>query len=349
MKIAVHHSSGMDKGSFSWKWIEELEKRHVEVMACDFFSPNIIQEVAGCRGAMWHCRLPFRDRQAAPKILQAIQLCMGIPVFPDMRTFWHYDEKVAQYYLLQAADAPALRTWVFWDLRQALDYAAECAFPIIVKLSTGAASQNVLKVDSRRELERIARRLFGRGIRPGRHNESAPIIIPKSLRELRVMKSRTAMTVKHRLLGDESCKPVYYPLQKDYLYVQEFMPNNSYDIRITIIGNRAFGFIRHNREDDFRASGSGRIDYDLSNVPMEAVEIAQRISARCGFQSMAYDFLRSPKGELLINEISYCYANRAVYDCPGHWDDKLEWHAGHMWPEEAQVEDFLDMVLETAV
>ena len=45
---------------------------------------------------------------------------------------------------------------------------------------------------------------------------------------------------------------------KDYVYFQKFLPNNKYDIRIVVIGDRAFGFIRYNRENDFRASGSGK-------------------------------------------------------------------------------------------
>jgi hypothetical protein len=33
-----------------------------------------------------------------------------------------------------------------------------------------------------------------------------------------------------------------------------------------------------------------------------------------------------------------------VESCPGHWDSKLQWHEGHVWPEEAHVEDFLRYV-----
>lgn len=68
------------------------------------------------------------------------------------------------------------------------------------------------------------------------------------------------------------------------------MPNNPNDIRITVIGNRAFGYIRYNRPEDFRASGSGNFDVTKENVPIEAVKIAHQLSKQMGFQSMAYDF-----------------------------------------------------------
>jgi hypothetical protein len=136
----------------------------------------------------------------------------------------------------------------------------------------------------------------------------------------------------------------YFYIQKNYAYFQEFIPNNKYDIRITTIGNRAFGFVRHNRDNDFRASGSGKIDYDLKKIPLECVKIAHEISQKNNFQSMAYDFLIDKNGKPLINEVSYCYVNIAVHNCPGHWDRDLNWHEGNMWPEEAHVEFFTNFI-----
>ena len=138
----------------------------------------------------------------------------------------------------------------------------------------------------------------------------------------------------------------HYMLQKDYVYFQKFIPNNDHDIRVTIIGNRAFAFIRYNRDNDFRASGSGKIDYDKSKIPIEAIKIAFEVSEKCKFQSMAYDFMIDENNKVLINEITYCYSGDAVEKCEGYWDDKLNWHEGKMRPEEAHVEDFLERIKE---
>ena len=116
------------------------------------------------------------------------------------------------------------------------------------------------------------------------------------------------------------------------------------EVRVTVIGNRAFGFIRHNRQGDFRASGSGRIEYDAARVPPAAVRTSHAISRTCGFQSMAYDYLLSREGKPLLSEISYCYLSRAVHDCPGCWDRDLRWTEGHVWPEDAHVDDFLRFI-----
>ena len=48
-----------------------------------------------------------------------------------------------------------------------------------------------------------------------------------------------------------------------------------------------------------------------------------------------------------ITEISYTYVSWMIHSCPGHWElegtpgNDLLWVKGHMWPEHAQVEDFL--------
>jgi hypothetical protein len=137
------------------------------------------------------------------------------------------------------------------------------------------------------------------------------------------------------------------PRQRGYAYFQDFLPNNKYDTRITVIGNRAFGFTRNVRTNDFRASGSGDINYDMDKIDSRCLKIAFEVAEKLGTQSLAFDFIFDQKHEPRIGEISYCYQNKAVYNCPGHWDDKLNYREGHVWPEDAIITDFLeDIVLK---
>lgn len=69
---------------------------------------------------------------------------------------------------------------------------------------------------------------------------------------------------------------------------QEFCAHNSGVIRVMVVGIKVFGFARANRPDDFRASGSGKIEY-VDDLPQACVETAHRISQECGFICMAYD------------------------------------------------------------
>jgi hypothetical protein len=75
-----------------------------------------------------------------------------------------------------------------------------------------------------------------------------------------------------------------------------------------------------------------------------AVRLAFQVAERLRTHSVAIDGLRR-NGEWVISEISYTYASWAVEECPGHWKkqgDELQWASGRMWPEEAQVADFID-------
>jgi hypothetical protein len=99
--------------------------------------------------------------------------------------------------------------------------------------------------------------------------------------------------------------------------------------------------MRANRPNDFRASGSGSIVYEREKLDKRCVEIAFRVADRIGSQSLAFDFLFNSQHQPMIGEISYCYRSSAVHACAGHWDHGGAWHEGHVWPEDAILEDLL--------
>jgi len=123
--------------------------------------------------------------------------------------------------------------------------------------------------------------------------------------------------------------------EKDYVLFQEYLPGNTFDTRIVVVGEKAFGMRRLNRPGDFRASGSGFIDYTPEAIAPEALRIAFDVSRKLRFQSMAYDFLVDAEGSPRICEISYCFTPGQVYErCEGHWDESLAFHAGHVFLED---------------
>jgi hypothetical protein len=132
--------------------------------------------------------------------------------------------------------------------------------------------------------------------------------------------------------------------EKGYIYFQEFIPGNDFDTRVTVIGDRAFGFTRNVRPGDFRASGSGDIVYDVQRIQRKCIEIAFEVTRKVGSQSMAFDFVLVENKQPMILEVSYCYNAQAVYSCSGHWDVQLNWHEGHIWPQDAILMDLLNNV-----
>lgn len=330
MKIAVHYKEKLHEANFAFKWIHELEKRGVEVLKVDFQDEDIIDSVRECDGVMWNWfHLPV-DKISAPYVLNSIEENLGIPTFPNFQTRWHYDEKIAQYYMFKALNIPSTKSWLFFNYDKAIEFVNNAKYPMVFKLSVGASSSNVIKINNKQEAINITNMMFSKGIEPNRDN-------------LETIKNnkRTIKTI----FGGFSKNDINYPLvQKEYVYFQEYLPNNKYDIRVNVIGERIFAFVRHNRENDFRASGSGKIDYNKELVPHEVLKIAYEISSKNNFQSMAYDFLKDQEGRYLINEISYSYRSDPVTNCNGYWTPSLEFINNRISPEEAIVEDFIQYI-----
>jgi hypothetical protein len=105
--------------------------------------------------------------------------------------------------------------------------------------------------------------------------------------------------------------------QKGCILLQEFVPDNDFDTRITVIGNLAFAFRRLNRPNDFRASGSGLRDDNPAKIDLDSVRLACQVAERLETQSLAVDVLYRG-GERVLTEISYYYEPWVVQACPGH-------------------------------
>jgi glutathione synthase/RimK-type ligase-like ATP-grasp enzyme len=340
MIIGIHPDKIGDE-SYSAKWAEYLRARGVEAREVDLLAGDALEQAKACNGVMWRWAHYPNEKQSASRILYAIEHALGLPVFPNSRTAWHYDEKVSQHYLLQSLGAPVAPTWVFWDQAEALVWAQTAPYPVVFKLSAGAGSSNVLKVDGQAQAEALIRRMFTHGVFPMTMNEfRRPAGLPRTRAQLGAFRTRARHAAGYLWRAEYPPLPGYWKPEYGYAYFQAFLPDNAFDTRVTVIGNRAFAFRRMNRPGDFRASGSGLLDYDQAAVDRRTIDTAFAVSARGGFQSMAYDFLYQD-GEPRICEISYTFLDRAVHACPGHWDRDGAWHEGRRWPEEAQVEDFL--------
>ena len=277
--------------------------------------------------------------QQARDILPIMEDALGIPCYPNKATAWHYDDKVKQYFLLKAHGFPMTELWVFYEKKPALEWAENTAYPVVFKLRGGAGSMNVVLVKTPRHATGLIRKMLGRGIYPEQFLSAGTVRI-KHFNLYREFHHACGNLYRRSKGVDVS---PFWNRHKNYVLFQKFLPGNECDTRITVIGNRAFAFRRLVREDDFRASGSGRIDYDVKKIDMRCIQIAFQVSKRMGFQSMAYDFLVNARGEPEFCEISYTYVSKAVRNCPGYWDSDLNWHEGHYWPEHLHLIDALGL------
>jgi len=335
IKVGIHDSSG----SFSDRWITLCEQRKISFRRLNCLSSDIIKDCEGLDAVLWHW--PHSD-PASQLLARQIVLAMeekGLRVFPSSDTCWHYDDKLGQKFLLEAVGAPLIPTWIFTDRRQALDWVRHARWPKVFKLRRGAGSANVRLVHSRSEAESLCRKSFGRGFHAvGSYfvDLKARVQRTSGIRNWAAKMLRAPVAVRNALAAQREM-----PRERGYIYFQEFLSGNEFDTRLTIIGDRAFGFRRMNRPNDFRASGSGKPCYDIAAIDRRCIDIAFETAAKLNTQSLAFDFLLGPNKDVMIGEISYCYSASAVYACTGHWDSRGNWHDGHLWPQEAILDDLL--------
>ncbi len=300
---------------------------------------DVVEQCAELSAVLWHWTLvSLEELLVARQVLTALEH-RGILVYPNVATCWHYDDKVGQKYLLESVNAPLIPTWVFTDPGAALDWVATATWPKVFKLRCGAGSDNVRLVRSRAEAEAICRQAFGPGF------AAAPGYLKDAKTRLRHLGGWKEFCQKVKRAPESLVSTLRYkrygPRQRGYVLFQEFMAGNDFDTRVTVIGNRAFGAMRRNRPNDFRASGSGDCIFDPDRVDRRCVAIACEVTERLHTQSMAVDFLFDAAREPKVCEISYCSVASPVYDCPGYWDRTFGWHAGHFWPQDLILEDIV--------
>lgn len=333
MMIAIHHRDG----SFSNRWITYCHNNSIPYKVVNCYDIDIIEQLKDCDILLWHHHHnSYKDALFAKQLLFSVKK-MGKKVFPDFDTNWHFDDKVGQKYLLEAINAPIIPTYVFFDKSTALSWAQETTFPKVFKLRGGAGSKNVRLVKSKSEAIKKINKAFNKGFsqfdawenfkeryRKYKNGNDSLVGMIKGLGRFFIPTRFSVMRGR----------------EKGYIYFQEFIPHNSYDIRVIVIGNRAFAIKRGVREGDFRASGSGNISYNKDEINLEAIKISFEVNKRLSTQSVAFDFVKH-NNKLLIVEISYCFTAEPYDLCPGYWDNNLNWFEGQFNAQEWMIQNII--------
>ncbi len=341
MKIAIHN----DPNSFSNHWSDYCRENSIDYKLVDCYQSNIIQEINDCDILMWHFNhTNAKDMLFARQLLFSLE-SSGKKVFPDFKTSWHFNDKVGQKYLLESINAPLVSSYVFYNKEEALAWAKKTSFPKVFKLRGGAGSENVRLIRTSQKARKIIRKAFKTGFRKYdyfgslrdrimkyKEGNATIVGILKSMIHLvfanDFVRSRKELS---RILGNE----------KGYIYFQDFIPENQYDIRVIIIGDKAFAIKRLVRKNDFRASGSGKIIYDVKQIDIRCIEISFEVTERLNTQCLAFDFIFNKANEPKITEISYGFLSYAYVKCEGYWDKDLVWHEGEFNPYGWMIENLI--------
>lgn len=335
--IAIHHTN--EQNSFSQRWVDYCESNGIEFKIVDCRSSRILEDIKDCAGLMWHFSHAHQiDFQLGKTLITALE-STGKKTFPNTQACWHFDDKVAQKYLLEIIEAPFINSWVFYEKTEALKFIESATFPIVFKLKGGSASANVSIVKNYQTARKKISKAFGSGFRQFDRLDLLKTTYSKFKKDKATKKDLLFDFLKLFIKSDyEKTKGK----DRGYVYFQEYLPGNDHDIRIVVIGNKAFGIKRNIREGDFRASGSGSIEYEKEKINIDCVELAFQTTLKIGANCLAFDFLMDTDGNPRIAEISYGFSPKAYDKCPGYWNSNLEWTEGEFNPQYWMVENLLD-------
>lgn len=334
MKLAIHHSNN----SFSEPWIKYCDENNIRYKIVNCFDNDIIKQLEDCDALMWHHHHgDYRDIQLAKPLLFSLEQA-GVKVFPNFNTNWHFDNKLAQKYLLEAVDAPLVKSYVFYTRKEALEWADTTSYPKVFKLKGGAGAQNVKLAKNKKEAVKLIKKSFGKGWpafdKANYFKERMSKFVQGKEGFISIAKAFGRL-----IIPIENIK--FMSVEKGYTYFQEFIPNNDSDIRVIVIGDKAFAIKRMVRKGDFRASGSGNIIYDPSAIDKRCLKVGFETSKRLNAQCLAYDFVFDTNNSPLIVEISYGFSMAGYIDCLGYWDENLVWHEGNFNPQEWMIKDLI--------
>lgn len=324
MKIAIHNSNY--KG-FSDRWITYCKEKNIPYKLVNAYDTNIIEQISDCDAFMWHFHhADYRDMQFAKGLIRSLET-KGVKCFPNSNTCWHFDNKVFQKYLLECIDAPLVPSYVFYSPKEALEWIKQTSFPKVFKLKGGAGSSNVRLAHTCEEAVAFVKKAFRKGFTQYDWKSQ----FKEQRRKYKVGKA----TLRELL------RPLYYSIKRyptvfthyhqneiGYAYFQDYIPDNKFDIRVCVVGCKAFALKRICREGDFRASGGGDIVYHKDEIDDRCVQIAFDTNMKLKTQSIALDFVFDKENNPLIVEISYGYSVKLYDLCEGYWTSDMKWHAG---------------------
>lgn len=330
--IAIHKSNH----GFQLRWRNYCKTKNIPFKDVDCYADDLVEQLKGCTALMWHY---VQADRFARGILDSLEMA-GVIVFPNHRTAWCFDDKLSQKYLFEALHVDFAKTWVFYSRKDAESWAEKCRLPVVFKLSRGAGSENVKLVHTKHQVKKLIKKAFSKGF----YSYDAWGSFKERMRKYRVgignlfnvFKGFVRLVVlpKHvKQLGREV----------DYVYFQEFIPNNTFDTRVVVVNKRAFAIKRFNRKGDFRASGSGRIEYDRELFDIRCIKIAFDITLTIESQSAAYDFIFDKDGKPVIVEVSHGFTPEGYDECTGYWKSDLSWHEEKFDPYGWMVDDVLNL------
>jgi|SRR5690554_101817 len=327
MKVAILFDQTIKAHSTSWSfpWINYCEQNNIDFEIVNPYKIEVIKYLMNFDIILWHfSNYSHTDMLMARNILFTLKNS-GKKVFPSIKDAWHFDDKLAETYLLESINAPIPKSYYYYTIKEVENAVEEknLVFPIIAKLRNGSGSHNVKLLTDSKELMSYAKKMFTSGL------DSAPNVFYKASSNIKSSKNiktfiKRAKRIPEFIRSFTNAKK--FNRERGYVFLQEFIPNDGFDLKIVVVGDKLSFIGRNILKGEFRASGGGSLFYDKAMVPKNVIDSAFKTSDKLGFKCMGYDYVvdkASSNGKII--EISYGFSHQALIDAGGYFDREGNW------------------------
>lgn len=233
--------------------------------------------------------------------------------FPSYDTLMWHEDKIFQYEWLRKRGFPVIHTFISNSVSEAFDRLKSIRYPLVVKQPVGAGSLGVELARSDRQAREIIRQSFS-----------------------------------------PTGRQIYWPYirQKDFVFFQDFQPNEGYDLRVIVVGDKVFGYFRDVPPGEYRASGMGLVRKE--KIPEAAIRLALHLARSLDLVIVAVDMLRDTGGAFQIIELSaFIQVDTSeqlrvdeqpgayVFDASGNY----YFQPGRFWIQELALKEFFERLL----
>lgn len=279
----------------SWtpRFIKYCKDNNIPYEVVDCYSNKFISELEKYSVLLWHYQnFVISDLLEARNIIMAAYN-RGLSVFPTPNLNWHFDDKIAEMYAFKSIKAPIPESWVFYLEQDCIKWLKNKAkYPLVAKLRAGSGANNVKLLKTSDEAISYTKRMFSKGFDPSPSIGYKAYSKLQSTKNLRMLINRVKK-IPQFLSTRRHAKMM--PIEKGYCYFQEFVPNDGYDLKVVVIGEKMTFCARNVRKNDFRASGGGDCYYDRNLITNQIVDTAFETAEKLGLSCVGFDFVVDKK------------------------------------------------------
>src|SRR5574340_29644 len=148
MRIGLLLNSDNKLCSYSETFMEIIIRNNLPFVLIDPNSDFLLDEIKTCSHLLFRHSQGDTDKLIYDSIFNIAQNTFHIKCWPNFETFWPYEDKIREFYLLKSHGFPIIDSHIFWNYSQAESFIEKARFPIVAKLPKGAGSSNVVIVNS---------------------------------------------------------------------------------------------------------------------------------------------------------------------------------------------------------